>query len=137
MVLLILLSKIKFIKKGFDSLIFKLGHKLSKSKTKNFLKVIDAYGTNSIVEITLIDIPNNFKDKTLEEIKIRQNYGLNILVINRGSKIIDNIKKEEVFKEKDILTIYGNFNYIKQVFIEDVEQQKIQEEQQASRVEEK
>lgn len=137
MVLLILLSKIKFIKKGFDSLIFKLGHKLSKSKTKNFLKVIDAYGTNSIVEITLIDIPNNFKDKTLEEIKIRQNYGLNILVINRGSKIIDNIKKEEVFKEKDILTIYGNFNYIKQVFIEDVEQQKIQEEQQASTVEEK
>ena len=59
----ILLSKIKFVKNAFDSLIFKLAHKLSKSKTKNFLKVIDDYGLNSIVELTLIDIPNEFKDK--------------------------------------------------------------------------
>jgi hypothetical protein len=123
MVFFIILSKIKFIKNAFDSLIFKIGHKLSKIKTKNFLKVVDAYDANSIVEITLVDIPNNFKNKTLEEIKIRQNYNLTVLAINRENKIINNIKKEDFFKEKDIVTVYGNFDDIKKVFIEDVEKQ--------------
>ena len=123
MIFFIILSKIKFIKNAFDSLIFKIGHKLSKTKTKNFLKVVDAYGANSIVEITLIEVPNDFKDKTLEEIKIRQNYNLTVLAITRENKIINNIKKEDFFKEKDIVTVYGNFDDIKKVFIEDVEKQ--------------
>lgn len=123
MIFFIILSKIKFIKNAFDSLIFKIGHKLSKTKTKNFLKVVDAYGANSITEITLVEIPNDFKNKTLEEIKIRQNYNLTVLAITRENKIINNIKKEDFFKEKDIVTVYGNFDDIKKVFIEDVEKQ--------------
>ncbi len=123
MVLFIILSKIKFVKNSFDSLIFKLGHKLSKTKTKNFLKVVDDYGTNSIVEITLIDIPNNFINKTLEEIKLRQTYGLTVLAISRANKVINNVSRDDVLKEKDILTVYGNFDSIKQVFVEDVEKQ--------------
>jgi len=119
----IILSKIKFIKNAFDSLIFKIGHKLSKTKTKNFLKVVDAYDANSIVEITLIEVPNDFKDKTLEEIKIRQNYNLTVLAITRENKIINNIKKDDFFKEKDIITVYGNFDDIKKVFVEDVKKQ--------------
>lgn len=123
LVFFIILSKIKFVKNAFDTLIFKLGHKLSKSKTKNFLKVIDAYGANSIVEITLVDLPNDFVDKTLEEIKLRQTYGLTVLAISRANKVINNISRDDVLKEKDILTVYGNFDTIKQVFIEDVEKQ--------------
>ena len=123
MIFFIILSKIKFIKNAFDSLIFKIGHKLSKTKTKNFLKVVDAYGANSIAEITLVEIPNDFKNKTLEEIKIRQSYNLTVLAITRENKIINNIKKEDFFKEKDIVTVYGNFDDIKKVFIEDVEKQ--------------
>lgn len=123
MFLFIILSKIKFIKNAFDSLIFKIGHKLSKTKTKNFLKVVDAYDANSIVEITLIEVPNDFKDKTLEEIKIRQNYNLTVLAITRDNKIHNNIRREDYFKEKDIVTVYGNFDDIKKVFIEDVEKQ--------------
>ena len=123
MIFFIILSKIKFIKNAFDSLIFKIGHKLSKTKTKNFLKVVDAYGANSIVEITLIEVPNDFKDKTLEEIKIRQNYNLTILAITRDNRIHNNIKREDFLKEKDIITVYGNFDDIKKVFIEDVEKQ--------------
>jgi len=119
----IILSKIKFIKNAFDSLIFKIGHKLSKTKTKNFLKVVDAYDANSIVEITLIEVPNDFKDKTLEEIKIRQNYNLTVLAITRENKIINNIKKDDFFKEKDIITVYGNFDDIKKVFVKNVKKQ--------------
>ena len=103
LVFFIILSKIKFVKNAFDTLIFKLGHKLSKSKTKNFLKVIDAYGANSIVEITLVDLPNDFVDKTLEEIKLRQTYGLTVLAISRANKVINNISRDDVLKEKDIL----------------------------------
>ena len=105
-------------------MIFKLAHKLSKSKTKNFLKVIDDYGLNSIVELTLIDVPNEFKDKSLENLKIKQNYGLSVLAIERGNKIINNVTKEEIFTEKDIVTLYGNFNTIKELFIDNVEREK-------------
>ena len=123
MFLFIILSKIKFIKNAFDSLIFKIGQKLSHTRTKNFLKVVDAYDANSIVEITLVEVPNDFKNKTLEEIKIRQNYNLTVLAITRDNKIHNNIRREDYFKEKDIVTVYGNFDDIKKVFIEDIENQ--------------
>lgn len=121
MILFIILSKIKFIKNGFDSIIFKLGHALSKSKTRNHLKVVDNYGTNSIVELTLITLPFNFNERTLEELRIKQNYGLTVLAINRNGKVINNVSRDEVLKEKDIVTLYGDFNSIKTIFIDEVE----------------
>ncbi len=121
MLLFIILSKIKFVKNGFDAIIFKLGHSLSKSKTKNFLKVIDNYGTNSIVELTLIMLPFNFNERTLEELKIKQNYGLTVLAINRAGKVINNVSRDEILKEKDIVTLYGDLNNIKSIFIDEVE----------------
>ncbi|MBQ3047687.1 MAG: TrkA C-terminal domain-containing protein [Clostridia bacterium] len=113
-----LLFKIKFIKKAFDNIIFKLGHKLSHKKNQNLIKIIDNYGPNSIAEITLSVIPREFLDKTIEQIKIKQNYGILILAITRGSKTISNVEKEEIFYEDDILTVYGNILSIKEVFEE-------------------
>ena len=128
MLLFIILFKIKFIKNGFDALIFKLGHKLSKTKTKNFLKVVDDYGKNSIVEVTIVELPEEFKEKTLEELKIRQNYGLTILAISRGTKVIEYVTSKDSICEKDIVTFYGNFNSIKEIFIDNIEDKKADSE---------
>ena len=111
-----LIFKIKFIKKGFDNIIFKLGHKLSHKKNQNLIKIIDNYGPNSIAEITLSIIPKEFIDKTIEQIKIKQNYGILILAITRGTKTISNVQRQDIFQENDIITVYGNISNIKEVF---------------------
>lgn len=116
--LIVLLFKIKFIKKGFDNIIFKLGHKLSLKKNQNLIKIIDNYGPNSIAEITLSILPENFIEKTIEQLKIKQNYGILILAITRGSKTISNVQKEDIFHKDDIVTVYGNIANIKEVFEE-------------------
>lgn len=113
-----LILKIKFIKKGFDNIIFKLGHKLSHKKNQNLIKIIDNYGPNSIAEITLSIVPEEFIDKTIEQIKIKQNYGILILAITRGTKTISNVQRQDTFQENDIITVYGNISNIKEVFEE-------------------
>lgn len=117
-VLVALIFKIKFIKKGFDNIIFKLGHKLSHKKNQNLIKIIDNYGPNSIAEITLSIVPEEFVEKTVEQIKIKQKYGILILAITRGTKTISNVQKEDIFQPNDIITVYGNISNIKDVFEE-------------------
>ena len=116
--LVVLIFKIKIVKKGFDNIIFKLGHKLSHKKNQNLIKIIDNYGPNSIAEITLSIIPEEFVNKTIEQIKIKQNYGILILAITRGTKTISNVQKEDIFQPNDIITVYGNIANIKEVFEE-------------------
>ncbi len=124
LLIILILSKIKFVKNAFDSLIFKLGHIFVKEKTKNFIKVIDDCGANSIVELTLVTLPKGFYDKTLEELKIKQNYGLTVLAIMRNDKTIHEVSRNDILKEKDMLTLYGNLKTIKQLFIDNIENNK-------------
>ena len=115
-ILLVLIFKIKFVKRAFDNLIFKLGHKLSSSKNSNVIKVIDNYGQSSIVEITIGILPHEFEDKDLKTLKIKQNFGITALAITRGAQTLNNVSGEDQFKIGDIITLYGDMKTISELF---------------------
>lgn len=117
-ILLVLIFKIKFVKRAFDNLIFKLGHKLSSSKNSNIIKVIDNYGQSSIVEITIGILPKEFESQDLKSLKIKQNFGISVLAITRGSQTINNISGDDIIKINDIVTLYGNMTSIKELFVD-------------------
>jgi hypothetical protein len=129
-ILLILTFKIKFIKRAFDNLIFRLGHKLRVSKTSNRVKVIDNYGQSSIVEIIIGILPNEFENKDLKTLKIKQNFGITVLAITRGSQTINNVSGEEQFKIGDIITLYGGMETISELFENtEIHNEKIKQEE--------
>ncbi|MDH5367697.1 MAG: monovalent cation:proton antiporter-2 (CPA2) family protein [Cyclobacteriaceae bacterium] len=51
---------------------------------------------------------NKLLGKSLKELKLRSEYGINILGINRKESLLQNIKPEEILKQNDILYVQGS-----------------------------
>ncbi len=116
LIVFIILTKIKFIKNGFDKIVIKISYLILKNKTDNILTVIDKYSTNIIAEIYLSFIPQPFVENNLEQSRIKQDYGIIVLAVSRKNKIFNNVQKDFVFEKGDILTLYGNEKAIKELF---------------------
>ena len=116
LILFIILTKIKFIKNGFDKFVATLSSRMLKNKSDNILTVIDKYSTAIIAEIYIAFIPELFTDKNLEKSRIKQEYGIVVLAVNRKNKIINNIPKDFVFEKGDVVTLYGDEKTIKDIF---------------------
>ncbi len=116
LILFIILTKIKFVKNGFDKLVTTLSSRMLKNKSDNILTIIDKYSTAIIAEIYLAFIPELFTDKNLEKSRIKQEYGIVVLAVDRKNKIINNIHKDFVFEKGDVVTLYGDEKTIKDIF---------------------
>lgn len=116
LILFIILTKIKFVKNGFDKLVTILSSRMLKNKSDNILTIIDKYSTAIIAEIYLAFIPELFTDKNLEKSRIKQEYGIVVLAVDRKNKIINNIHKDFVFEKGDVVTLYGDEKSIKDIF---------------------
>lgn len=116
LILFIILTKIKFIKNGFDKFVTTLSSRMLKNKSDNILTIIDKYSTAIIAEIYIAFIPELFTDKNLEKSRIKQEYGIVVLAVNRKNKIINNIPKDFIFEKGDVVTLYGDEKTIKDIF---------------------
>lgn len=99
----------KVLKKiGADVVVFperdmgvRIAHNLS---TGNILDYIELSDSHSIMEI----LPySEWIDKSLSELRLPNNYGLNIIAIKRGDQVIITPKADEVLRKKDVLVMVG------------------------------
>lgn len=116
-IFLILLFKIPFIKRPFEKMIEAFGRRLMKKhQSENIITLLDSYGRDAIAQVTLNVVPENMKDKQLSEINIRDEYNLNILMIKSGG-ITQEIKRNTVLRERDIVIVFGPLQSIKKLFM--------------------
>ncbi|PVX51055.1 Kef-type potassium/proton antiporter (CPA2 family) [Balneicella halophila] len=54
--------------------------------------------------------------KSLKELDLRANYGINILTIKRDDNVLDSVQPDEVIKQGDIVYIFGNLPQIDQFY---------------------
>ena len=82
----------------------------------NQLDLIDNYGTNALVEVTLNNVPSFLENKTIYESKIKENFGLNIMIIKRNGEAIE-VSKDTTIEQYDNIILFGNFDIIKSLFL--------------------
>lgn len=82
----------------------------------NTIDLIDNYGNNALVEVTLNNIPSFLIDKTIFESKIKENFGINIMIIKRNDEAIE-VSKDTMIKQYDNIVLFGNFDIIKSLFL--------------------
>lgn len=82
----------------------------------NHIDLIDNYGNNALVEVTINNLPSILKDKTIFESKIKENFGLNIMIVKRDNEAIE-VSKDTIIKKHDNIVLYGNFEIIKSLFL--------------------
>jgi trk system potassium uptake protein TrkA len=71
----------------------------------NVLDFIELSPDYSIIEIT---VPQQWEGKSLRELNIRANYGINIMAIKNGTQINISPKADDVIKHDDILVVIGS-----------------------------
>jgi len=87
-----------------------------RKETFNAILLMDYIGSESIAQVTLRHIPEEYKGKTLSETRLRADTGILVMLVERnGSKPMP-AHAETVFEIGDKLTVFGNYKIICKAF---------------------
>ncbi len=89
---------------------------LSKKPTENTLDLIDNFGKDAMAEVTINKIPEILEGKTLFTSGLKSEYGINILLLKRDDMPVY-VTKDTILQERDVITVFGTYQNIKNVFI--------------------
>lgn len=94
---------------GVDRVVYpeiEMGRRIARNMVAgNFLDMIDLSPNYSLVEITL---PEDWIGKTVLDLNVRRNYGVNIVAMKREHHVIVDIDINEPFAEGDVLIVVGS-----------------------------
>lgn len=66
----------------------------------------------NITSLRITSDSNKFLGKPLRDLRLRKEYGINILAIRRKDKMLESIQPDEILKQNDIVYIQGSQNNI-------------------------
>ena len=122
--LLMLFIKIPPVNRHFQRFLEGIAMKLSaKNKKHNIITVLDLQGKHAIAEVVLNIVPAFANEVSLSEMELTKNYSINILSIKRDNRFVD-VTKDTMFRQGDVLVIYGLINDIKTAFVNSVSKTK-------------
>ena len=104
------------LKTGADSVVrpeHESGVRLARSLVSD--SVIDYLDLSDEYSIHEMRIPRVWVDKSIMKIDVRRNYGISIIAIRRGGRIIVAIDPEQPLKADDILVMIGSNKSLKKV----------------------
>ena len=123
-IVLLILTQIPILKRWFEKTIQKIATKvLKRNKNENFIVLLDNYGRDAMVEVNLNRVPEFMVDVPLSEMKIKEKYHLNVLMIKRDGKVVD-ANKDTIFKKGDQVVLFGSVSSINSIFHEKKREQK-------------
>ena len=70
-------------------------------------KVLDFIQLSKKVNISKLMVPDGILGKTVLDINMRRRFGLNIIAIENGGSVIENVSPDYVFRTGDVLFLSG------------------------------
>ncbi len=80
----------------------RLANRLEMGQGFDFIELSDS------VKVAKINVPSEFVGKSILEVSLRENFGLNIIAIENGGVVVDTIRPTYVFNEGDVLYLCGS-----------------------------
>ena len=114
--LVILLIRTRFVRKRIDLVFSRIAGKIMKQDKVNTVLLMDYIGHDSIANVILKEVPEALVGKTLMESRLKQEHGIQVLLVERDGIRIERAKAETIFKPGDRLTVFGTYKEISQVF---------------------
>lgn len=112
--IIFLVIRIPRIHTWFENLLEKLIGRIMNKENGNTAFLLDYIGDDSIVEVTLRQVPEKYKGKQLSETDIKADHNILVMLVDRGKAIP--ATAETVFQPGDKLTVFGSFMAICHVF---------------------
>jgi len=90
-------------------------HKIEEIDKSNEINLINNYGSNSLVEVFVEEVPQELEDISIEDSKIKDKYGINVTIIKRNNEYLL-ANKDTHIQKGDTITLYGPYKNIKVLF---------------------
>lgn len=112
----IIIFQLPFVKKFSERIIARIALRIIQRKNyDNTITILDNYGKDAICEVMINNLPEVFEDKKLSEIKLRDTYKINVLMIKRKNKVVD-ITRNTIVQYHDVIVLFGPYQNIKDLF---------------------
>ncbi len=100
-----------------DNLMRRIADKIfDRKETFNAVMLIDNISTESIVQVTLRHIPDEYRGLTLAKTGLRANTGIMVMLVERGGGKPVPAQADTVFEPGDKLTVFGDYKTICSAF---------------------
>ena len=100
-----------------DSLLRRLADRVfDRQETFNAVLLIDNIGSESIAQVTVRHIPEEYRGRSLAETGLRAETGILVMLVERRGGKPEPAKAETVFEPGDKLTVFGDYGTICRAF---------------------
>ena len=100
-----------------DNLLRRLADRIfDRKETFNAVMLIDNIGSESIAQVKIRHIPEEYQGLTLAETRLRAETGILVMLVERNGGKPMAARAETVFEIGDKLTVFGNYNTICRAF---------------------
>lgn len=86
-------------------------------------RVMEYIALNDDISISEVAIPETFQGMTVQEMNLRQRYGLNIIAVKRGEAVTVDIRPQTMLKAPDIVAVVGRHDQVNR-FENDLQKEK-------------
>ncbi len=114
--IIIIFMRVPKVRAWGDRIIERLAGRISHHESKNSILLLDYLGEDSIAQVTLVKVPEAFREKTLAKINLRAEHDLMVMLIEKPGKKAVPAGAKTVMEAGDKLTVFGNYKTICSVF---------------------
>ncbi|MFV0520526.1 MAG: TrkA C-terminal domain-containing protein [Lachnospirales bacterium] len=124
----ILIINTKFMTFFIKEIVSKFGNKFFYGELNNNILVLQDFGNKILAEITINELPSPFKENSIKDVVLFNEYDLNLLSIQRKNVTITSVNGDHIIKQGDKLVVYGDIIKLTYVFQTMVKNESLQNE---------
>ncbi len=115
-VILILLIRTRSVRKRVDRMLESVAGRIMHQDSVNTILLMDYIAHDSIAQVTLREVPEELRDKTLKELDLRSKSDILVMLVERADHTVEVAGAGTSFQTGDKLTVFGNYRTIAATF---------------------
>ena len=115
-VVIIIFMRVPKIRTWGDRIIERVADRVIRRETANSVLLVDYLGEDAIAQVTLVEVPEAFREKPLAKTGLRAEYNLMVMLIEKPGKKAVPAGAKTVMESGDKLTVFGDYKKIAAVF---------------------
>lgn len=114
--IIIIFMRVPKVRAWGDSFIERVARRMTRRETANSVLLVDYLGEDSIAQVTLVEVPEAFREKPLAKTGLRAEHNLMVMLIEKPGKKAVPAGAKTVMEAGDKLTVFGDYKMISAVF---------------------
>ena len=95
----------------------KMGRKWMFRGSVNIVSVVDQYAKGVVAGVSIAAVPDSIQGKSLGESGLMENFGVRIILIQRGGEVMEYITRDTKIEKGDKLVVFGKLEKIRSLFV--------------------